>query len=128
MAHFSIVVAALAGVSYVVFWTLDRIVTNRRIATKARELGCQDAPVERFRLPLGIDSVQDALAADKQQLFPDYVISRAENMGVYTWSYKLFGKSIFRSDDPQNIQSILANQFGTFDLGPLRRDVVCSTY
>lgn len=125
MAHFSIVLAAIAGVSYVVFLVLDLVVTNRRIANKARELGCQDPPLEPFRLPFGIDNVQEAWAADGEQLFMDWFVKRANKMGVYTWAYRLFGKKMISTHEPQNIQSILANQFGTFDLGPLRRDLVC---
>lgn len=127
MAHFSVVLAAIVGVSYVVLAVLDRIVTNHRIAKKARELGCQDPPHEQFRLPFGIDNVQSAMAADREQLFLDWVTSRAKKIGAYTWTYKLMGKKIIATHEPANIQAILANQFGTFDLGPMRRDVVCCT-
>lgn len=127
MPHFSVALAAIAGISYLVFLVLDSIVTNRRIAAKARELGCQDPPQEHFRLPFGIDNVQNALAADREKLFPDWVQKRAEKMGTYTWKMSMFGQKIFTTAEPQNIQAILASQFGTFDLGPLRRGVVCST-
>lgn len=126
MPHFSVVLAAIAGVSYVVFTVLDRIITRRRILAKGRELGCQDPPEEKFRLPFSIDSVQQALAADREKLFPDWLISRAQNMGVTTWKMKLFGQNVFVTSEPQNIQAILATQFGTYDLGPFRRGVVCS--
>lgn len=128
MAHFSIVLTAIAGVSYVLFLLLDRIVTSHRIATKARELGCQDPPFEAFRLPLGIDNVQEAWAADAEQQFMDWFTQRAKKMGVNTWSYRLFGRKLISTHEPQNIQAILANQFGTFDLGPLRRDLVRCIY
>lgn len=128
MAHFSIVLTAIAGLSYVLFSLLDRIVANHRIANKARELGCQDPPLERFRLPLGIDNVQEAWAADTEQQFMDWFMQRAKKMGVNTWSYRLFGRKLISTHEPQNIQAILANQFGTFDLGPLRRDLVCCIY
>lgn len=128
MPHVSIVLAAIAGVSYVVFLVLDSIVTKRRIAAKGRELGCQDPPEEKFRLPFSIDAVQDAIAADKDKLFPLFVQSRAEKMGTYTWKMKLFGEKVFISHEPQNIQAILAGQFGTFDLGPYRRGMVCFVF
>lgn len=125
MPHVSVVLAAIAGVSYVVFLLLDRIVTKRRIATKARELGCQDPPEEHFRLPFSIDAVQRSIAADREKLFPSFVQSRAEKMGVYTWKMKIFGAKVFITHEPQNIQALLAGQFGTYDLGPLRAGTVC---
>lgn len=127
MPHFSVVLAAFAGVLYIVFLVVDRIVTERRIEAKGRALGCQNPPDEHSRLPFGIDSVKDSIAADREKLFPDFSIARAAKMGTYTWQMKLFGTRIFITHEPQNIQTILASQFGTFDLGPVRRGVVCST-
>lgn len=124
MAHFSIVLAAIAGVSYVVFRLLDHFVTARRIAAKARELGCEEPPEERFKLPFSIDLVRAATKADREKAFPHFVLARAKKMGVYTWSYKIFGVKIIVTHEPQNIQAILATQFGTFDLGPQRRGMV----
>lgn len=126
MPHLTVVFAVLASVSYVVFWILDSIVTNRRIAAKARELGCQDPPEEHFKLPWSIDLVQRALAADKAKVFPSYMQARAEKMGVYTWKMQLFGAKVFATHEPQNIQALLAGQFGNFDLGPDRRGMVRS--
>ncbi|CAN8102777.1 unnamed protein product [Discula destructiva] len=123
MPHFSVALAAIAGVSYIVYLVLDSIVTRRRIAAKSRELGCQDPPQEHFRLPFGIDNVQAAMAADRERNFPEWIRGRAEKMGTYTWQISLFGQRIIGTHEPQNIQAILANQFGTFDLGPMRRGV-----
>lgn len=128
MVHSSVALVAIVGVSYIAFQLLSHIVTRYKIASKARELGCQDPPFERFRLPLGIDNVQEAWAADGEQQFMNWFQQRANKMGVYTWSYKLFGKKMISTHEPQNIQAILANQFGTFDLGPLRRGLVRRTW
>lgn len=124
MAHFTVALAAIASISYVVFMVLDHYITARRLAAKAQELGCQEPPLEETRLPFGIDSVKAAMAADKEKLFPDWLTSRANKMGVYTWRLNLFGKRLIITHEPQNIQAILATQFGAFDLGPQRRGLV----
>lgn len=124
MAHFTVVLAAIASISYVVFRILDHYITAGRIAVKARELGCQEPPQEHFRLPFGIDNVRAAMAADKEKLFPDWIVSRANKMGVHTWRFDLFGTRVITTREPQNIQALLATQFGAFDLGPHRRGLV----
>ncbi|KAF3768116.1 cytochrome P450 [Cryphonectria parasitica EP155] len=121
MAHISVILTAIVGGSYLVFLLLDYIITSRRVAAKAEEWGCKEPPEQRNRLPLGIDKVMDSMAADEKKLFPEYMVGQADKMGVYTWSYRLFGTKIISTHDPQNIQAILATQFGTFDLGEQRR-------
>lgn len=124
MAHVSLVLAGLVGASYLVFWLLNQAVTVRRQAARAQEWGCKEPPLEAFRWPLGIDNIMRCLEADKQKCFPDFFVRRVEAMGVYTWQYYLFGKRIITTQEPKNIQAILAGQFGTFDLGPQRRGLV----
>lgn len=124
MAHATLVLVGIVGVSYILFWLLDRVVTARRQAAKAREWGCKEPPLEPFRWPLGIDNIMSAMEADKEKVFPDWFVRRAEAMGVYTWRYYLFGKRIITTQEPKNIQAILAGQFGTFDLGLQRRGLV----
>lgn len=121
MAPASLVLAGLLGASYAVFWVLNRIVTAHRQAARAREWGCKEPPLEPFRLPLGVDHVRRALAADKAQQFPDFIVRRAEALGVWTWRYHLFGKRIIATHEPDNVKAILASQFGTFDVGEERR-------
>lgn len=128
MAHFTIVLAVIASASYAVFWLLDNYITASRIAAKSREWGCQD-PKEEVYPGLGvlasINQVRRALRADKQKIFPHWLLGRAEALGVWTWQYQLFGSKTIMTNEPQNIQAILATQFGTFDLGPQRRNLVC---
>lgn len=124
MAHFSVVLAAIASVSYIVFRLLDHFVKAHRVAARTREWGCKEPPLEPFRLPFGIDNVKEALKADEEKVWPHWFSSRAEKLGVYTWKYYLFGKRIISTHEPQNIQAVLATQFGTFDLGPDRRNLV----
>lgn len=120
MAHFSIALALIASVSYIVYYFLKVLVRTRRRAVKARQLGCKEPPIERGRLPWGIDFVRAAIRADKQKLFPEHLLQRAEMMGASTWRYSIFGQTDVSTSDPRNIQAILATSFGTFDLGPRR--------
>lgn len=84
MAHIPVVAALLVSLSYVVFRMLNHIVESRRRIAKARELSCKEPPMERFRLPLGIDMVMAALRAEKAQLFLEWIQERFEAMGVNT--------------------------------------------
>lgn len=120
MAHFSVVLAAIAGVSYVVFRALDHIITARRVAAKAAEWGCKEPPAQHSRLPLGLDRVRAAMHADREKLFPEFMVSQAEAMGAYTWSFKLFGTKGLSTHEPENIQAMLATQFASFYLGSNR--------
>lgn len=124
MAHASLLLAGLLGASYVVFWLLNQAVLARRQTARAREWGCEEPPREPFRWPLGLDNIRDALEADRQKLFPDFFLRRAEAMGVWTWQYHLFGKRIVTTQEPDNIKALLATQFGTYDLGEQRRGLL----
>jgi cytochrome P450 len=111
----------LAIVAYVLFTIVNSIVRARQNAAKARKFGCADVPFQKNRLPLGIDQLQRALEADKQQIFPDDLIKRYHEMGVNTWRYSVMGSRTFTTCEPKNIQALLATQFQDFSLGRTRR-------
>lgn len=69
--------------------------------------------------------VMAALQADKEQLFTDWVVGRAESLGVYTWKFYLGGQRVITTQEPKNIQAILASQFGAYDVGKQRSNIVC---
>ncbi|KAK2613284.1 hypothetical protein N8I77_000206 [Diaporthe amygdali] len=120
MAHLSVVAALLLSVSYVVFRVLNYVVEARGRATKARELGCKEPPFEKTYLPFGIDKVRTALQVEKTKLFPEWVKERSDAIGATTWKLSVLGQTNIMTTDPKNIQTILATNFGTFDLGPQR--------
>lgn len=126
MAPISLVLAGVAPLAYIIYFLIERIVTAHRREAKARDLGCQE-PIpdpEWIWWKFGIDIIRSAMNADVEQRFPDYVLDRARHMGVYTWRYRIFGNRVVTTHEPENIQALLATQFGTFDLGPLRRGTV----
>ncbi|OJK00234.1 hypothetical protein ASPACDRAFT_28378 [Aspergillus aculeatus ATCC 16872] len=109
------------AIIYVVFRLISSFLTARRNVAKARDLGCEEPPVEKNRWPFGIDSVRRSLEADRAQQFPADVLQRFQELGTYTYRYNVLGSKNLRTADPKNIQAILATQFNDFDLGPTRR-------
>ncbi|KAL3423419.1 cytochrome P450 [Phlyctema vagabunda] len=108
-------------VSLVIYLSTSAIFKSRRNAAKARKLKCEEPPFEKNRLPLGIDNLLRALAADRAQQFPVDLIKHFEDLGTNTYRYQILGATNIRTADPRNIQAILATQFSDFDLGPSRR-------
>ncbi|POS69059.1 cytochrome P450 CYP4/CYP19/CYP26 subfamilies [Diaporthe helianthi] len=123
MAHISVVAALLVGVSYVVFQLLNKVVQSRQRTLKARQLGCKEPPLEKNGLPFGIDKILNAIKADKAELFLEWLGRRNAAMGAQTWRYSLLGQTNFFTSEPKNVQAILANNFGTFDLPPRREGI-----
>ncbi|KAH7268508.1 cytochrome P450 [Fusarium solani] len=107
--------------SYILYAIISNFIISRRHAAKARELKCEEPPFEKNRWPLGIDNLLRALAADKAQQFPVDIIKRFEDLGAHTYRYQILGARNIRTADPKNIQTILANKFNDFDVGPSRR-------
>jgi len=120
-------IAALswAAAAYVLYLLLFRFIQARRNAALARKLGCQEPPEQvnprRKKLPLGIDNLARAFAADKAQQFPTDVIQRIHDTGAITFSYSVLGTKSYFTADEKNIQAMLATSFQDFDLGPNRR-------
>ncbi|KAI0161368.1 cytochrome P450 alkane hydroxylase-like protein [Xylariaceae sp. FL1272] len=110
----------LAAISYVVYIILYSLFVSRRNAAKARELGCQEPPCEKNRLPFGYDQAQRFGKADKAMEMPTDMVRRFDEVGAYTHRFNMLGMTGFRTAEPKNIQAILATQFADFDLGPLR--------
>lgn len=113
--------ATLVVVSYIIYLVLASFLQSRRNARKARELKCEEPPLQKNKYPLGIDQIQKALAADKEKLFPIEMAKRTVEVGAITYRYSVLGNNNIFTADEKNIQAILATQFSDFDLGPTRR-------
>lgn len=78
--------------------------------------------------PLGIDTLKQSLAADKEKALPELserrvqIISDIENRYVTTFVLRNLGRSHVFTIDPKNIQAVLATQFKDFGLGAVRHD------
>ncbi|KAG4423407.1 hypothetical protein IFR04_003511 [Cadophora malorum] len=113
--------ATLVVVSYIIYLVLASFLQSCRNARKARELKCEEPPLQKNKYPLGIDQIQKALAADKEKLFPIEMAKRTVEIGAITYRYSVLGNNNIFTADEKNIQAILATQFSDFDLGPTRR-------
>lgn len=122
---FAFAILSWVVVSYVIYLFVTNFLRTQRHARIAKELKCEEPPVQRnpgYRpLPLGIDNITRAFAADKRKDFPTDQVQRIKDTGAITFAYHLLGsKNLFTADE-KNIQTILATSFQDFDLGPNRR-------
>ena len=66
--------------------------------------------------------------ADKDSKFPDLMLSRQLKMNEIhgrqctTFQFHLLGQQLYFTSDPKNIQTMLANNFDDYGLGPARRN------
>ena len=119
----SYVTAGLAALGVaVVYYLVASILARRYHARKARELGCQPAWERPYRLPFGIDLVREVMAADKNNVVPNYFLDCYYKTGKKTtWRQNMLGSYGYVTSDPKNVQAILATQFNDFEIGPMRR-------
>jgi hypothetical protein len=64
----ALIVLAWALVSYVLYAIVASVLNARRHAALAREWECQDPPVQKNRLPFGIDQVMRGLKANRETI------------------------------------------------------------
>lgn len=109
-----------------------RLVINklekRRIALKAKQLGCLPAPTVTHASwdPLALAKLRRLTRAAAAQKLPNYVVEREKQMSelhgfkVTTMNVPLLGSMTYFTSDPKNIQAVLATQFQDFEIGPVR--------
>jgi len=108
------------SVAYIIYSIVVKIIRERRYASKAASLGCKPPPSARNSLPLGIDRVVEAMKADRVQQFPEFLVKRCEKEGL-THQYSILGARGTITNDPKNVQALLATQFHDFEIGERRR-------
>lgn len=92
----SILVPLYALGGFILYQILTSFLRTRHNARRARELKCLPPPSMKTKLPLGIDLVQRALAADKAKEFPVEMQRRMEEVGALTYYYGALGsRNIF---------------------------------
>jgi hypothetical protein len=106
--------------AYILYLVVSHLITSRRNAAKALQLGCKEPALQKNRYPLGIDNLLRAIAADKAKLFPVDAIKRTVDNGSITYKYTLLGSTNYFTADEKNIQTMLATGFSDWDLGPNR--------
>ena len=113
-------IAALFIYSYI-----STILTNRRHAAVAKQLGCEPTPVENWPDPFALVNLFRTIMALRQDRIMDYMRNTfsdtSANRKVSTYETKILGDMAIYTCDPKNIQAILATQFTDFELGQVRR-------
>ncbi len=117
-----------AGLAFLVFTVLSSLISSRRNAAKARQLGCKSAP--SWPQPawdfLGVKLVIESIYATKNFTFVSLLHDRQNALNkmlgrsVYTYKLHAFGNTVYFTSDPQNVQAMLAKQFHDFGLGASR--------
>lgn len=119
LGNLQLVLLAVVGLS--VFTILDRLFLQPlKHGLKARRLGCGSVPTEARRWPLGINTVRQAMLADRNQRMPDHMVERFAAMGRYTWKMDVLGSTNLVTAEPRNIQALLATQVDHFKMGDVR--------
>ena len=113
--------AAWAAVAYIIYRFVASYIRERENAHKAKELGCGRLQQQPNKRPFGIEHTGEVLTADRRKLFPDYLIERYRRHGNRTFACHILGNHAISTNEPKNVQAILATQFKDFGLGERRR-------
>ncbi|KAL8941664.1 MAG: hypothetical protein Q9211_001726 [Gyalolechia sp. 1 TL-2023] len=117
----------------VALWTLSAIAVTYLLWTKtvsafsarrfARINGCERLKNAPRKDPfLGIDVFLDSEKAMREKRFLPYLAKIFEDHGP-TFQWNLMGDNLIFTNEPKNLQSILATRFSDFDIGETRRKV-----
>ncbi|KAF2144398.1 uncharacterized protein K452DRAFT_316404 [Aplosporella prunicola CBS 121167] len=124
--HLTAFLGLWAIAAYIIYFTLNAIVTRRRRATLAKKLSCKPPPSWNAGDLFGIKEVRAVLNADNTKRLPPYVMSRVEDISkregrvVSTMAITQAADDLLFTCDPKNIQALLATQFKDFEFGPTR--------
>ena len=122
----AVLVVLWAGASFILYKIVAYILTEIHYRKQAKIFGCQ--PPYQFKLWdfQGIRNAQWVLAADKRMAIPDYLKARVDNAcadegrSIWTFGMKLLGAPSIFTNDPKNVQAVLATQFKDFGMGVRR--------
>ncbi|KAF3004898.1 hypothetical protein E8E13_006449 [Curvularia kusanoi] len=124
--HNTVLLALWAGASFIVYRIVAYILTELHYRKQAKIHGCQ--PPHQFKLFdfMGIRNASRMIAADKKAAIPDYLKGRVDNYcaeegrNAWTFSMNVLGAPSIFTNDPKNVQAVLATQFKEFGLGERR--------
>ncbi|KAJ8605075.1 hypothetical protein MRB53_041548 [Persea americana] len=128
--HHLAVYSLVALAALVLFKVIQRLAIRRQHALIKKQLGCQDPPVDPHSGFLGINAIRTLTKADREGRLPDFVINRHRTLNqmfgriTSTVSHNILGQNILFTNDPKNIQAMLATQFSDYDLGETRNSLM----
>ena len=114
-------------------WTLSAIVVAYVLYTKtvsilrerhfARMHGCKELKSAPQRDPFfGVDVFLDGEKAMREKRFLQYLAKHFEDHGS-TFKWNLMGDDVIFTNEPKNLQAVLATKFSDFDIGKTRQQV-----
>jgi hypothetical protein len=118
--------AAWLAFAFLLYKTVTRIIANHRLSMKAKKLGCQPPPTFTSPDPLGLINVAKLYMANEQGRLPEYAVhrmdltSKREGRSVFTIQLHIARNWLYFTHDPKNIQAMLAVNFASYELGPIR--------
>lgn len=115
---------ASSTVAFFAYLIVTGVISHRRHAARAKELGCELAPLVPTSDPSGFYDIILGARCLKEMTFPilmrEMTDFMAQHCGYYTATMRVrlpgFQQAIF-TVDPRNIQAMLALQFKEFDFG-----------
>ena len=118
--HYYLLLSWVIG-SYAIYSYVAAYRQRRHDEAQARKLGCKPAPKLSNAYPFGLEHIKQAIMADRNKRFPDFILEWYKTMDNRTHQHTTLGMTSFMTANPKNIQAILATQFKDFGIGDLRR-------
>lgn len=117
-ALFTAVGIGAALVTYVIYHQITYTIAARKFA---RTHGCKPPTKDRLWDPiLGLDFVISTIRASRGKYQLLDLQKRLARLGS-TFTLNILGESLIFTDEPKNVQAVLATQFPDYDVGELRR-------
>lgn len=99
----------------------SRIVYHLKARKYARVHGCKPPRADRHWDPiLGLDFVIKTIHSSRHRYQLEDLQKRFQRIGT-TFSTYVLGETLIFTDDPKNVQAVLATHFDDFDVGKLRK-------
>ena len=112
----------LVPILLVIFRVLLNYRKERQFQKFAAQHGCKSPYREKAKLPWGLDRFYATLRilSNGGDLLDDIVVKRFNETGKSRESVSFFGRMIFSTIEPKNIQTIMALKFKDFEIGEIR--------
>ncbi|KAF2730499.1 cytochrome P450 [Polyplosphaeria fusca] len=100
-----------------VYWELTVGSQRRAFSTQH---GCVPAHKKKTRLPFGLDMLLKDQKKFREYRVLEYIIEFFRDENAHTIDLRYVGQHIFVTDDPENIKTVLATDFGRWSIGVAR--------
>ncbi|KAL2070874.1 hypothetical protein VTL71DRAFT_13900 [Oculimacula yallundae] len=128
MGFFYLKLIILFFSSWIIYANVHSWWKFRQLRRWGKQFGCVDATNVPNKLPWGVERLYQLFAKVKHLDFlDDVVLKRNIDMGCNTYRmHNIFFTSIVFTEEPENIQAVLATKFHDYELGPARNDAFYS--